>query len=140
MSLTQLTGAMKNSLGLSPSLSVTETVSNACAKLKIAPTGNVKNDAVSCYLALPPTNTASNPSVPAAAAASTTTTTTLSRPSAAVPAAPAGNDLVSRVRSFYQKHNPEKGEDEIAGILRFYVGRETELIRKLEKKYSAAFA
>ena len=135
---------MKNSLGLSPSLSVTETVSNACAKLKIAPTGNVKNDAVSCYLALPPTNTASNPSVPAAAAASTTTTTTttttLSRPSAAVPAAPAGNDLVSRVRSFYQKHNPEKGEDEIAGILRFYVGRETELIRKLEKKYSAAFA
>ena len=131
---------MKNSLGLSPSLSVTETVSNACAKLRIAPTGNVKNDAVSCYLALPPTNTASNPSVPAAAASTTTTTTTLSRPSAAVPAAPAGNDLVSRVRSFYKKHNPEKGEDEIAGILRFYVGRETELIRKLEKKYSAAFA
>ena len=140
MSLTQLTGAMKNSLGLSPSLSVTETVSNACAKLRIAPTGNVKNDAVSCYLALPPTNTASNPSVPAAAASPTTTTTTLSRPSAAVPAAPAGNDLVSRVRSFYKKHNPEKGEDEIAGILRFYVGRETELIRKLEKKYSAAFS
>ena len=139
MSLTQLTGAMKTSLGLSPALSVTETVSNACAKLRIAPTGNVKNDAVSCYLALPPTNTAPATAAPAVVAASTAAsikTTTTAPPAAA----PAGNDLVSRVRNFYQTHNPDKGDDEIAGILRFYVGRETELIRKLEKKYGATFA
>jgi len=130
MSLTMLTGAMKSALGLSPQLTVTETVSNACAELGVAPSGNVKADAVSCFLALPAEKDMS------------VTPRDLRPVSGAGPGAEAGPvdaSLVARVRAFYQRHNPDKTESEIDGILQYYAGREKELIRKLEAKYSTTF-
>ena len=42
--------------------------------------------------------------------------------------------MVARVKAFYVRHNPDKTDAEIEGILQYYAGREDELIRKLEKK------
>lgn len=149
MNLTQLTQAMKTALSLSSKLSVTETVSSACSLLKIAPVGNVKADAVSCYLALPDTtpstkqvassssfapkideHVSSNPLVPKIDEPVSTT--------ADIAAATAKN-LVGKVRSFYRLHNPDKTDKEIADIMKYYDGKESELIRKLEKKYNTIF-
>ena len=48
-----------------------------------------------------------------------------------------GNQIAQQVHAFYLKHNPTK-LDEIPKLLEKYKGQETELLRKLEKKYGVA--
>ena len=148
-SLTQIAATLRSSLGLSPRLSVSETLSAACAELGITPQGSVRADAIACIQALPksaaPRSTAgpvpapASPVPPAVSVPVPAPAVGTASLLDALPESATNTGLIKKLEAFYHRHNPDKTPAEIADIVLHYEGKEKELVRKLEKKYNTTF-